>query len=728
MSQTISEQHSPQKTATQPDAIIQNKEPSMFTKLLIANRGEIACRIINTAQLMGIRTVAVYSDADCNARHVAMADESFYLGGSAPSDSYLKGELIIEIAKKAGAQAIHPGYGFLSENAEFARQCEQAGIAFVGPGSDAIDAMGSKSAAKSIMSRANVPLVPGYHGDDQTDATLKAEALAIGFPLLIKAAYGGGGKGMRIVENEGEIMEAINSARREAQSSFGNDKLLMERYLRQPRHVEVQVFADTFGNAIYLSDRDCSIQRRHQKVVEEAPAPGLGDILRAQMGDAAVAAAKAIDYVGAGTVEFLLDSDGRFYFMEMNTRLQVEHPVTEMVTGQDLVKWQLLVASGQPLPLKQEEVRIHGHSFEVRIYAEDPQNEFLPASGKLNFLREPEQNKHVRIDSGIRENDVISNFYDPMIAKLIVWDESRPRALQRLVHALASYQIGGLKHNIEFLANIAKHPSFAKADFSTDFIGRYANALIPHVLKESARIGSAANEAADVTNKALAFAALYQVLARKEAAKSQAINSADPHSPWGLVSGFRLNSTSQQTVALIDDNHHLQQLVMQDLGQVYLLPVNGHVWQLRGELKQNLLLADINGHKSKVPVSAQGDDFTLFLPSGSYHFKAVQTLVVEEQVNSEDKLKAPMNGTVVTHLVDVGTQVKAGQGLLVMEAMKMEYTIEAPFDGIVSEFYFNAGELVSDGALLLNVEPLNVEPHAVEAVGIEREQSVAEEA
>ncbi|WP_297893899.1 biotin/lipoyl-containing protein, partial [Shewanella sp.] len=479
---------------------------------------------------------------------------------------------------------------------------------------------------------------------------------------------------------------------------FGNDKLLMERYLLKPRHVEVQVFADTFGNAIYLSDRDCSIQRRHQKVVEEAPAPGLSDELRAQMGEAAVAAAKAIDYVGAGTVEFLLDTDNSFYFMEMNTRLQVEHPVTEMVTGQDLVKWQLLVASGQPLPLKQDEVRIHGHSFEVRIYAEDPQNEFLPASGKLNFLREPEQSKHVRIDSGIRENDVISNFYDPMIAKLIVWDESRPRALQRLVHALESYQISGLKHNIEFLANIAEHPAFANADFSTDFIGRYGDALI----------GSPSSEA----DNAMAFAALYQVLARKEAAKAQAINSADPYSPWGQVSGFRLNSCSQHSIALLNDAHELQQLVMLDLGDMYQLPLHGQTWLLSGELKQDLLLAEINGHKSKIPVSSQGDDFTLFLPSGSYHFKAVQTLVVEEQVSNADKLKAPMNGTVVTHLVDVGAQVKAGQGLLVMEAMKMEYTIEAPFDGIVSEFYFKAGELVTDGATLLNVEPLEAAPLA----------------
>lgn len=675
----------------------------MFTKLLIANRGEIACRIIKTAQTMGIRTVALYSDADKNARHVEMADESFYVGGSAPADSYLKGDLIIDIAKKAGAQAIHPGYGFLSENADFARQCEAAGIVFVGPSSDAIDAMGSKSAAKAIMTNANVPLVPGYHGDDQSDATLTAEALKISFPLLIKAAYGGGGKGMRIVENESQIMEAINSARREANSAFGNDKLLIERYIVKSRHVEVQVFADTFGNVIYLSDRDCSIQRRHQKIVEEAPAPGLSDALRTQMGEAAVAAAKAIDYVGAGTVEFLLDTlapedRDNFYFMEMNTRLQVEHPVTEMVTGLDLVKWQLLVASGQPLPLTQEEVRIHGHSFEVRIYAEDPQNAFLPASGKLNFLREPEQSKYVRIDSGIRENDMVSNFYDPMIAKLIVWDGSRRRALQRLVHALESYQIGGLKHNIEFLANIAEHPAFASANVSTDFIGRYGDALI----------GSPSSEA----DNAIAFAALYQVLARKEAAKAQALISTDPYSPWGQVSGFRLNSYSQHSIALLNDAHQLQQLLMLDLGDMYQLPLHGQTWLLCGELKQDLLLAEINGHRSKIPVSSQGDDFTLFLPSGSYHFKVVQTVIVEEQVNNADKLKAPMNGTVVTHLVDVGAQVKAGQGLLVMEAMKMEYTIEAPFDGIVSEFYFKAGELVTDGVTLLNLEPLTAVPLA----------------
>jgi 3-methylcrotonyl-CoA carboxylase alpha subunit len=676
----------------------------MFTKLLIANRGEIACRIIKTAQAMGVRTIALYSDADKDARHVAMADESFYLGGSAPADSYLKADLIIEIAKKAGAGAIHPGYGFLSENADFARKCEQNGIAFVGPGSEAIESMGSKSAAKEIMGKANVPLVPGYHGDDQSDDNLVHQAKLIGFPLLIKAAYGGGGKGMRIVENEGEILAAVKSARREATSSFGNDKLLMERYLRQPRHVEVQVFADSHGNVIYLSDRDCSIQRRHQKVVEEAPAPGLSDELRAQMGQAAVAAAKAIDYVGAGTVEFLLDTlatkeSSSFYFMEMNTRLQVEHPVTEMVTGQDLVKWQLMVASGSELPLKQEDVRIHGHSFEARIYAEDPQNDFLPASGKLNFLREPEQSRHVRIDSGIRENDVISNFYDPMIAKLIVWDESRPRALQRLVHALESYQISGLRHNIEFLANIAEHPAFAKADFSTDFIERYGDTLI----------GDASSE----SQTALALAALYQVLSRKNAAQALAINSQDPHSPWGHVSGFRLNSNSIHLVSLLTDgpnkdDSELNNLVLTDFRDHYQLVINEQVLKLNGELKNEVLHAEINGHKSKIPVSHQGDDFTLFLPSGSYHFRAVLAQIAEEQVNSADKLKAPMNGTVVTHLVEVGDSVTTGQGLLVMEAMKMEYTIESPFDGTVTEFYFQSGELVTDGALLLNVEPLEV--------------------
>ncbi|MGS0674483.1 ATP-binding protein [Shewanella sp. 125m-1] len=700
----------------------------MFTKLLIANRGEIACRIISTAKAMGVRTVALYSDADINARHVAMADEAFYLGGSAPADSYLKGDLIIDIAKISGAQAIHPGYGFLSENAEFALKCEKANIAFVGPSAAAIDSMGSKSAAKDIMGAANVPLVPGYHGDAQEDDLLVSEANKMGFPLLIKAAFGGGGKGMRIVESSSEVLAAINSARREAISSFGNDKLLMERYLRQPRHVEVQVFADSHGNCIYLSDRDCSIQRRHQKVVEEAPAPGLSDALRINMGEAAVAAAKAIDYEGAGTVEFLLDTDDSFYFMEMNTRLQVEHPVTELVTGQDLVKWQLMVASGSELPLKQDEVRIEGHAFEVRIYAEDPHNDFLPASGKLNFLREPKQSQFVRIDSGVRENDVISNFYDPMISKLITWDESRPRALQRLVHALDDYQISGLKHNIEFLANIAKHTAFKDANFSTDFIERYGDSLL--------------TPAADSNNSnvALSLAALYQLCARKQQAQLAANASHDPYSPWHQNNGFRLNSASQHQVALLDDNHeinHLDLIETQIAGQSqYQLQLDDCLITLTGALVAETLHAEIslqkldnenteqtfsksrcdkaNGHKISLPVSQVGDDFTLFIDSKSYHYRALLSEVIEEQDNLEDKLKAPMNGTIVTQLVAVGDSVKAGQGIMVMEAMKMEYTIESPFDGIVSAFFFEAGELVSDGMLLAEVEA-EVNPEKEEA-------------
>ena len=693
----------------------------LIKKLLIANRGEIACRIIKTAKTMGIRTVALYSDADIDARHVAMADESFYLGGSAPADSYLKGKLIVAIAKKAGAQAIHPGYGFLSENAEFARLCEQADIAFVGPTADAIDMMGSKSAAKEIMGAAKVPLIPGYHGDNQNDDLLVNEAKKMGFPLLIKAAFGGGGKGMRIVENETEVLDAIQSARREAISSFGNDKLLMERYLRQPRHIEVQVFADNYGHCIYLADRDCSIQRRHQKVVEEAPAPGLSDELRAQMGAAAVAAANAINYQGAGTIEFLLDTDNSFYFMEMNTRLQVEHPVTEMVTGQDLVKWQLMVASGHKLPLVQNEVRIHGHSFEVRIYAEDPQNEFLPASGKLNFLREPEQNTHVRIDSGIRENDEISNFYDPMISKLIVWDESRPRALQRLIHSLESYQISGLKHNIEFLANIAQHQAFRDAKFSTDFIDRYGDALIGRGLS---------GDLAKDEQTALALASLYQICARKAAAKICAVNSHDPYSPWSSVSGFRLNSASQHQVALLDDRHELQQLALIETSigvkSIFQLQINDNLYVLNGELDDEVLHAEISlssqsnnknqahvhkseAHKFRVQVSQVNDDFTLFINSRSYHFRTIQTELSEEVESLADKLKAPMNGTVVTHLAKIGDKVTAGQGLMVMEAMKMEYTIQSPYDGTVNAFYFDVGELVSDGVLLVDIEPTETE-------------------
>lgn len=675
----------------------------MLTKIIIANRGEIACRVIRTARAMGLKTVALYSDADAKARHVEMADEAFYLGGSAPSESYLKGDLILEIAKKCGADAVHPGYGFLSENAEFARACEQANIRFIGPGSDAIDAMGSKSAAKAIMEKAGVPLVPGYHGDDQSDELLINESKRIGYPQLIKAAFGGGGKGMKVVESEAEIMEAIGSARREALSSFGNDKLLIERYLRKPRHVEVQVFADTHGNCVYLSDRDCSVQRRHQKVIEEAPAPGLSDKLRRQMGEAAVAAARAIDYVGAGTVEFLLDteaSDDSFFFMEMNTRLQVEHPVTEMVTGQDLVRWQLLVAAGQTLPLEQDQIQISGHAFESRIYAEDPANNFLPASGLLEFLSEPAENQHVRIDSGIRQGDEISNFYDPMITKLITWDSDRESALTRMANALDEYLITGLKHNIPFLGRICRNQEFKDAILCTDFIDRHQDELL-------------ADPRADIKS-ALPVAALYRLLKNQQ---EQPGFSHEPDSPWQGFSGMRLGAASRFDVMLMDDSHDIHELRLTKVGSNYLLEFNDQQITIQGELTclhsgAERLTYTLNDQKQSVAIAQKDSDFTLFLPATditkesvqSLHFRAVKTHNDDADDGHNNPLNAPMNGTVVTHLVDVGAQVEKGQGLMVMEAMKMEYTIAAPSAGSVKEFFFAPGELVSDGVLLLEFD------------------------
>ena len=451
----------------------------MFRSLLIANRGEIACRIIRTARAMGIRTIAVYSDADASARFVRLADEAWRLGPAPARDSYLRAERILDIARASGAEAIHPGYGFLSENAEFAQACADAGVVFVGPPPAAIAAMGSKSAAKQLMERAQVPLTPGYHGDEQDAGFLHQQADQIGYPVLIKASAGGGGKGMRIVERSADFPDALASCRREASASFGDDRVLIERYLQKPRHIEIQVFADQHGEAVYLFERDCSVQRRHQKVLEEAPAPGMDAARRQEMGEAACAAARAVGYVGAGTVEFIVEPDGRFYFMEMNTRLQVEHPVTEMITGQDLVAWQLRVAAGEPLPLRQDALRIHGHAIEARIYAEDPDRDFLPATGQLIRLRPPTESASVRVDTGVQEGDAITPYYDPMIAKLIVWGDDRQQALARLDQALADYRVLGLTTNIAFLRRLARHPAFAGADLDTGLIARHQAELLP---------------------------------------------------------------------------------------------------------------------------------------------------------------------------------------------------------------------------------------------------------
>lgn len=499
----------------------------MFKKILIANRGEIACRVIRTARRLGILTVAVYSDADRNALHVTMADEAIYIGPPPSRESYLAVDRIIGAALRTGAEAIHPGYGFLSENADFCRACIANTLVFIGPPAAAIEAMGSKSAAKKIMEKAGVPLVPGYHGRDQDSSILKKVSDEMGYPVLLKATAGGGGKGMRQVWAPDEFEEALTSAKREALGSFGDETMLVEKFLIQPRHVEVQVFCDQHGGAVYLAERDCSVQRRHQKVIEEAPAPGVTEALRQEMGEAATRAAKAINYQGAGTVEFLLDREGSFYFMEMNTRLQVEHPVTEMITGQDLVEWQLRVAGGEKLPLTQDQIRITGHALEARIYAEDPANDFLPASGTLTFLQPPEESDHVRVDTGVLQGDEVSVYYDPMIAKLVVWDENRDKALGRLTKALAEYRISGMATNIDFLYNLVCCESFKRAEVDTGFIDKHHDEIFRQHQQD--------------ISQTVALAALYLVLEQAKKAEIGATRSHDPWSPWNSTGGWRLN-------------------------------------------------------------------------------------------------------------------------------------------------------------------------------------------
>ncbi|TRX55639.1 acetyl/propionyl/methylcrotonyl-CoA carboxylase subunit alpha [Thalassomonas sp. M1454] len=663
----------------------------MFTKILIANRGEIACRVIKTAQQMGILTVAVYSDADADSLHVSMADEAIYIGGSPSRESYLLGDKVIEAAKRTGAQAIHPGYGFLSENADFCRNCAKENIVFIGPPVPAIEAMGSKSAAKVIMEKANVPLVPGYHGEDQSPAIIKKAADDMGYPVLLKATAGGGGKGMRQVWSASEFDEALAAAKRESLSSFGDDTMLVEKYLTQPRHVEIQVFCDNHDNAVYLFERDCSVQRRHQKVIEEAPAPGMTAELRKQMGEAAIQSAKAIGYQGAGTVEFLLDVDGSFYFMEMNTRLQVEHPVTEMISGQDLVEWQLRVAAGEVLPLAQDQLKLNGHAFEARIYAEDPNNDFLPATGKLSYLQTPIESEHVRIDTGVRQGDEVSVFYDPMIAKLIVWGENREKALQLLAKSLMEYRIKGVTTNIDFLYNLATAKPFVEADLDTGFIEKHHD-LIFHEDEQTL-----ADE--------LPIAALYLVLAQAEAAKVQAQTTNDPHSPWNATNAWRLNEADVHTFEL-EHNDVIYPVQVEEKRKgsstYYLISVAGKTTDCQGRIEGDTLFANVNGYRFSASVGENQGQYSLFRQTGVIHFsKVIPDYGDAGADDAAGGLTAPMNGTMVTLLCEVGEAVKKDQPLLIMEAMKMEHTIRAPSDGSVSEFYFNVGDMVDGGAELL---------------------------
>ncbi|BFM07526.1 acetyl/propionyl/methylcrotonyl-CoA carboxylase subunit alpha [Halioxenophilus aromaticivorans] len=657
----------------------------MFDKILIANRGEIACRVIKTARQMGIATVAVYSDADVNALHVTMADEAIHIGAAPSKESYLLGDKIIAAALKTGSQAIHPGYGFLSENADFCRACADNNLVFIGPPTGAIEAMGSKSAAKRIMEAAEVPLVPGYHGEDQSPSILKASADDMGYPVLLKATAGGGGKGMRQVWSADEFDEALAAAKREATNSFGDDRMLVEKYLTRPRHVEIQVFCDSLGNAVYLAERDCSVQRRHQKVIEEAPAPGMTPELRDKMGQAAIQAAEAIDYVGAGTVEFLLDVDDSFYFMEMNTRLQVEHPVTEMITGQDLVQWQLLVAAGQPLPLSQSDVVINGHAFEARIYAEDPANDFLPVTGNLSFLQPPSESKYVRVDTGVLEGDDVSVYYDPMIAKLIVWDEDRERALQRLQQALGDYRIGGMTTNVAFLNNLISTEPFKQADLDTGFIEKHRELIFAPSAEEGALV--------------CVKAALYLHLALSN--KKDRLQASDPYSPWAENSAWRMNETHHFTydIALGED---ITTVSVQATGAGWSFTLADQVYSVMGQLHGQSIVVTIDGHRSNYSVANLGGEFALYTDSGMVSFALVQPETgAEEDLTAAGGLVAPMNGTVVTLLVEQGAQVAKGTPLMVMEAMKMEHTIKAPYDGTVESFYFTPGELVEGGAELL---------------------------
>ncbi len=672
----------------------------MFKKILIANRGEIACRVAATCRRLGIRTVAVYSAADAQARHVMACDEAVAIGGASPRESYLRADRILAAAQATGAQAVHPGYGFLSENAEFADACAAAGIAFIGPPASAIAAMGSKSAAKSLMEKASVPLVPGYHGDDNHPELLAREAARIGYPVLIKASAGGGGKGMRRVDKAEDFAAALASCQREAKNSFGSEHVLVERYVLRPRHIEIQVFGDSQGQVIHLFERDCSVQRRHQKVLEEAPAPGMSEARRAEMGAAAVAAAKAVGYVGAGTVEFIAeevdDGDLRFFFMEMNTRLQVEHPVTEAITGLDLVEWQLRVAAGQPLPLRQDQLQITGHAIEARICAENPDAGFLPATGTMDVLRWPPHVRFergaVRVDAGVAEGDAITPFYDSMIAKLIVHGDTRAQALARLGAALAATHIVGLHTNVAFLRRVVASQSFATADLDTALIEREAAVLLkqPPLPLEIAAAGVVAHALAD------------------EAA-AEAADAA--HDPWSRRDGWRLHGGARRHF----DIQHAGALHAVGLARPHSaaadsrleLQIGDQRWPLSasalGAGRHDVTLGERRLH---LTVYAHGERVAVFAPEHSAVLQQIDAIAhAGEGAAEAGQLTAPMPGKVISFLAKVGDTVTRGQALAVMEAMKMEHTLHAPRDGVVAELLYAVGDQVAEGGELLRLTP-----------------------
>ncbi|CAO3693897.1 unnamed protein product [Rhizopus stolonifer] len=670
----------------------------LFEKILIANRGEIALRVMRTAKDLGIKTVAVYSEPDTFSQHVKMADEAFLIGPAASSESYLCMDKILNVAKMTGSQAIHPGYGFLSENADFADLVTAANLEFIGPSGDAMRSMGSKSESKFIMEKAGVPVVPGYHGENQDVQFLKEQADKIGYPVLIKAVKGGGGKGMRIVKSPSEFEEMLESSKRESIKSFGDDKVLVEKYLERPRHVEVQVFADKLGNAVYLFERDCSVQRRHQKVIEEAPAPGLSEILRAQLGEKAVAAARAVNYENAGTVEFIMDNiDKQFYFMEMNTRLQVEHPVTEMVTQTDLVRWQLEVAAGNPLPLTQDQLRLTGHAFEARVYAENPKNHFLPDTGLLFSVRTPESNSNLRLETGFIQGDQISVHYDPMISKLVVHGENRNDALRRFRRALEQYQIVGLNTNISFIKKVCEHPEFIKGEVETGFIQQYEKDLFKEI------------ESPDPETLALAANAL-----RLKEIETVKKNAFDPYSPWNtLPSAFRLNNVHSKSFRFNYEDQAYEIVVSANANRSHLVDLE--VKKGDESIKkftavdshfdsEGVLVSCINDKNVKSNVVLHKDDVVVFDESGRTTFQIPTPnylSVIAQSSHGAGSVKTPMPCKISQVLVQPGQVIEKGTALIVLEAMKMEHVIKAPLDGTVDQILYSVGDLVGENKSLV---------------------------
>jgi len=675
----------------------------MFAKILIANRGEIACRVIRSARRLGIRTVAVYSEADADAQHVRQADEAYCIGGPRPQESYLRGDAIIEVAQRSGAQAIHPGYGFLSENADFADAVAAAGLVFIGPSGASMRKMGSKAGAKELMQAAGVPVVPGYTGANQSPDILRCEADAIGYPLMIKAAHGGGGKGMRIVRSSAEFAPNLESCQREARNAFGRDRVLLERYVEKPRHIEIQVFADAHGHTLHLNERECSAQRRYQKVLEESPSSFLTPQLREAMGEAAVAAARAIDYVNAGTVEFIVgqQADGKpggFYFMEINTRLQVEHPVTEFVTGLDLVEWQLRVAAGEALPLQQTEISQDGHAIEVRLYAEDPEAGFLPASGRLERLRLPAPDAHVRIDSGVIEGDTVTIFYDPMIAKLIVWDRDRPRALARLRDALAQCDIAGPKSNIDFLERLARHPAVVGGTIDTGYLDRHLDEFVPD------------DDHAAADTDLLLAAATTQLLLQERQTRDSARASNDPTSPWAIADGWRLGHGGHRSLALLHRGQRIELRTHGSNGEYRVEGIEGAT-EARivsgARFDHDSLSLCIDGRARRFTVLEHGRRLVVHDGEQRLGLEPVAMYRHEQASTSSgaDRVTAPMPGRVVVVRAATGDKVEAGQEVMVIEAMKMELSLKAPRAGTVAEVRANGGDFVEADAVLVTLEP-----------------------